>query len=127
MYDPCWHPAIEKFQQSLKHPSHVPIVKRFAEQMHDDFFKRRIAEPEFWQRLETFRAYEDDPTRRNGIDPLLIDSNLVEIRAILKYARPETSGWLAFYEDQFLQIAMRTKHWRQALLTVQSPPTLDLC
>ncbi len=126
-YDPLWHPNVECFARNLQKPDSAREVRRFAEQMYDNFTRRRLVDAQFWQRLEAFRAEEDDPSARHNFDPLFIDSNIVEIRALLLYVRPETGEILRHYEKEFLLIAMRTKPWRHALLHVQPPPTLDLC
>lgn len=123
-YDPKWHPDIEQFARRLAGPENIPKIRATAETFYDNWGNQRLSHLAFLKRLAAFHEYERDPQKRD-LDPLFIDSQLVEIAAILPYARRQTIAWLRPIYDELLCIARRTKPDRQALLGVQPSPSID--
>lgn len=124
-YDPRWHPDVARFARNLADPANAPEIRRRAQRMYDHWETYQVSEPEFFRRLDAFRAYERDPRCRHGMHPLLIDTNLVETAAMLPFVRPQTLGWFRRFHDELLGIAERTAPLRQALLLAQSFPDID--
>ncbi len=123
-YDPKWHPDIARFARRLAEPRNVSAIRTIAERLFDARGGQKLSRLDFDKRLEAFREYERDPRERD-LAPIFIDSQIVEIGEILRYARPQTISWLRPIHDEIVCIARRTKSDRRALLGVQPAPTLD--
>jgi len=126
-YDPRWHPDTAKFARNLAEPGNVPKIRAHAERLYDAWGDQKLSRLTFDNRLDAFRKYERDPRCREDFAPLFIDSQIVEIAELLKYARPQTISWLKPVYNELIRIARRTKSDRQALLNVQPAPSLDFC
>lgn len=125
-YDPKWHPDIARFARRLAEPRNASAIRTIAERLYEARGGQKLSRLDFDKRLEAFREYERDPRERD-LAPIFIDSQIVEIAELLKYARPQTISWLKPVYDELICIARRTKSDRQALLNVQPAPSLDFC
>ncbi len=118
-YDPKWHPDIAQFARKLAEPRNTTEIRAFAERLYDHWAGQRLSRLDYDLRLEAFRKYERDPWFYD-MEPLFIDSQLVEIAALLPYARPQTLAWLKPIHDELTCIARRTKQLRQVRRYLES-------
>ena len=124
MYDPCWHPVVARFAKRLAEPSSVEDVRRCVAAMHE-WPELQFLEVRFWMRRDAFLADELYPETRGQIDPLFIDTNIVETQAILPHVPGWTAGWMKPFLRDVLGIAARTKPMRMALLWRRNAPMID--